>query len=226
MRRRTRRTATRPPAGARCSPIRSGCRSTSAPTDDDQPGRAELGGRVRDGVPDPDLDRRTNWTTIYSTTTGTGGIQTLNITGTGRYVRMYGTVARRRLRLLAVGVPGLRHARHGPPPSPRVDDTARHLRHHQRRAEQDRPPRRRPRTRGYAAPPPRSTATPPPAGPASPADPQWLQVDLGSTQAICKVTLNWEAAYAHGFQIQTSTDATQLDRRSTPPPPAPAASRT
>ncbi|MDX6515274.1 MAG: hypothetical protein QOF12_455 [Solirubrobacteraceae bacterium] len=32
------------------------------------------------------------WTTIYSTTTGTGGIQTLNVTGTGRYVRMYGTV--------------------------------------------------------------------------------------------------------------------------------------
>src|SRR6202000_2372007 len=32
------------------------------------------------------------WTSIYSTTTGTGGTQTLNITGTGRYVRMYGTV--------------------------------------------------------------------------------------------------------------------------------------
>jgi hypothetical protein len=32
-----------------------------------------------------------NWTTIYSTTAGTGGTQTLNITGTGRYVRMYGT---------------------------------------------------------------------------------------------------------------------------------------
>jgi chitinase len=31
------------------------------------------------------------WTSIYSTTTGTGGLQTLNITGTGRYVRMYGT---------------------------------------------------------------------------------------------------------------------------------------
>jgi F5/8 type C domain/Ricin-type beta-trefoil lectin domain/Putative Ig domain len=38
-------------------------------------------------------------------------------------------------------------------------------------------------------------------------DPQWLQVDLGSTQSICKVTLNWEAAYATAFQIQTSTDA-------------------
>ncbi len=31
------------------------------------------------------------WTTIYSTTTGTGGTQTLSVTGTGRYVRMYGT---------------------------------------------------------------------------------------------------------------------------------------
>ncbi len=33
----------------------------------------------------------TNWTSIYSTTTGTGGVQTLNITGSGQYVRMYGT---------------------------------------------------------------------------------------------------------------------------------------
>jgi hypothetical protein len=35
----------------------------------------------------------TNWTTIYNTTTGTGGIQNLTgLSGTGRYVRMYGTV--------------------------------------------------------------------------------------------------------------------------------------
>src|SRR5581483_4086170 len=31
------------------------------------------------------------WTSIFTTTTGTGGVQTLNVTGTGRYVRMYGT---------------------------------------------------------------------------------------------------------------------------------------
>ncbi|GHJ48373.1 hypothetical protein Cs7R123_57150 [Catellatospora sp. TT07R-123] len=31
------------------------------------------------------------WTSIYSTTTGPGGTQTLNVSGTGRYVRMYGT---------------------------------------------------------------------------------------------------------------------------------------
>ena len=33
----------------------------------------------------------TTWTTIYSTTAGTGGTQTLAVTGSGRYVRMNGT---------------------------------------------------------------------------------------------------------------------------------------
>jgi hypothetical protein len=31
------------------------------------------------------------WTSIYSTTTGTGGTQNLTVSGSGRYVRMYGT---------------------------------------------------------------------------------------------------------------------------------------
>jgi F5/8 type C domain-containing protein len=39
-------------------------------------------------------------------------------------------------------------------------------------------------------------------------DPQWLEVDLGTSQAICQVNLNWETAYATAFQIQTSTDNT------------------
>jgi hypothetical protein len=33
----------------------------------------------------------TTWTSIYSTTAGPGGVQTLNVTGSGRYVRLYGT---------------------------------------------------------------------------------------------------------------------------------------
>ncbi|HEV2640351.1 MAG TPA: discoidin domain-containing protein [Actinocrinis sp.] len=37
-------------------------------------------------------------------------------------------------------------------------------------------------------------------------DPQWLEVDLGSSQAICGVSINWEAAYASAFQIQVSND--------------------
>ncbi len=36
-------------------------------------------------------DNGTTWTDIYSTTTGTGGVQTLQVSGSGRYVRMYGT---------------------------------------------------------------------------------------------------------------------------------------
>ena len=39
-------------------------------------------------------------------------------------------------------------------------------------------------------------------------DPQWIQVDLGSTQNVCRVGLNWEAAYATAFQIQLSTNGT------------------
>src|ERR1700723_1666888 len=37
-------------------------------------------------------------------------------------------------------------------------------------------------------------------------DPQWLEVDLGSTQSICQVAIHWETAYAKAFQIQTSND--------------------
>jgi hypothetical protein len=37
-------------------------------------------------------------------------------------------------------------------------------------------------------------------------DPQWLQVDLGATHTLSRVDLNWEAAYASSFQLQSSTD--------------------
>ncbi|MGW4467094.1 DUF1996 domain-containing protein [Micromonospora sp. NPDC004704] len=37
-------------------------------------------------------------------------------------------------------------------------------------------------------------------------DPQWLRVDLGATASISEVVLQWEAAYARAFQIQTSPD--------------------
>jgi beta-glucosidase len=36
-------------------------------------------------------DDGTTWTDVYSTTTGTGGSQTLPVSGAGRYVRVYGT---------------------------------------------------------------------------------------------------------------------------------------
>ncbi|SEP50973.1 discoidin domain-containing protein [Amycolatopsis saalfeldensis] len=36
-------------------------------------------------------DDAANWHPVYSTTTGAGGVQTLSVSGSGRYVRMYGT---------------------------------------------------------------------------------------------------------------------------------------
>lgn len=37
-------------------------------------------------------------------------------------------------------------------------------------------------------------------------DPEWIQVDLGSAQAISRVRLTWEAAYAKSYQVRISTD--------------------
>src|SRR5258706_611379 len=39
-------------------------------------------------------------------------------------------------------------------------------------------------------------------------DPQWLQLDFGSSATFCRVVLNWEAAYGKSYEIQTSDDAT------------------
>jgi Glycosyl hydrolase catalytic core/F5/8 type C domain len=38
------------------------------------------------------------------------------------------------------------------------------------------------------------------------ADPQTLQVDLGSVQQLCAVTLQWEAAFGRAFSLEVSSD--------------------
>jgi hypothetical protein len=136
------------------------------------------------------------WTSIYSTTTGTGGTQTLNVTGTGRYVRMYGTarVGGYGYSLWEFQVYGSIGG--GTGPTCGSDNAALNR--------------------------PASASSSEGAGTAASAafdgntgtrwssqfsDPQWIQVDLGSTASICQVVLNWEAAYATAFQIQVSGDA-------------------
>src|SRR5258708_6637503 len=37
-------------------------------------------------------------------------------------------------------------------------------------------------------------------------DPQWLQIDFGSSKAIDQVTLVWETAFGADYQLQTSAD--------------------
>jgi beta-glucosidase len=137
----------------------------------------------------------TNWTSVYTTTTGSGGTQTLTVTGTGRYVRMYGTARTTAYGYslwefqvygsFATGGGGCgtdnaaaNHAatassveNAGTPASAAIDGNT--------------------GTRWSSAA----------------ADPQWLQVDLATSQTVCQVVIQWEAAYAKAYQIQVSPDA-------------------
>ncbi len=139
----------------------------------------------------------TNWTNIYSTTSGTGGVQTLTVSGTGRYVRMNGT---------ARGTPyGYSlwefqvYGSTGTTPAAGCGTSD---------AAQGRPATA---SSTESAAYPASAAVDGDAGTrwsSAFSDPQWLQVDLGSSQAVCGVALNWEAAYATGFQIQVGDGST------------------
>jgi hypothetical protein len=132
------------------------------------------------------------WTSIYSTTTGTGGTQTLNVSGTGRYIRMNGTARAtpygyslwefQVFSSSASAACGTTNIAQGKTATASSLENATF---------------------------PASNAVDGNTGTrwsSTFADPQWLEVDLGSSQAICQVTLDWEAAYATGFQIQVSPD--------------------
>jgi hypothetical protein len=137
------------------------------------------------------------WTTIYSTTTGTGGTQNLSVTGAGRYVRMYGTARATgygyslwEFQVYGTGGSGTGSTCGTTDAALNQPATASSLENSSFPA---------------SAAVDGNTGT---RWSSAFADPQWLEVDLGSSQTICQVTLNWEAAYATGFQIQTSTDGT------------------
>jgi hypothetical protein len=136
-----------------------------------------------------------SWTSIYSTTTGTGGVQTLTVSGTGRYVRMYGTA-----RATAYGYSLWEFQVYGTTGGSGACDTGSNV------------ALNRPATASSTenAGTPAANAVDGNAGTrwsSAASDPQWIYVDLGSSRSICQVTLNWEAAYARAFQIQTSADA-------------------
>ena len=132
------------------------------------------------------------WTTLYSTTTGDGGIDDLSVSGTGRYVRMNGT--QRALTgygyslwelqvygtssatgtLLSQGKPATASSSEGVfvAAAYAVDgDTT--------------------GTRWASA----FTNN------------EWIYVDLGATATLSSVVLSWEGAYATGYQIQTAASA-------------------
>jgi len=137
-------------------------------------------------------DDTQDWTTIYSTSTGSGGEQDLTgLSGTGRYIRLLGTkrATGYGYSLYTFAVYGSTNA--GP-----------------RSLTMDRPTT-------ASSVEPGSHFTPELATDGDPAtrwasgysDDEWLQVDMGSVQSVSAVTLVWEAAYATGFRIQVSDDA-------------------
>ena len=116
-----RSTATPAPAGRARSATRSGSRSTSARTPTDLPGRAELGGGLRHGVPDPGLGRRHHVDhDLLHHDRHRRHADARPSAGTGRYVRMNGTAARHRRTATRCGssrVQRRRVERHPTPPA-------------------------------------------------------------------------------------------------------------
>ena len=152
----------------------------------------------------------TNWTSIYSTTTGTGGVQTLNVSGTGRYIRMYGTTRATGYGYSLWEFEVFTGGSGGPSPSPSptgsggtgsCGTTNAALGHPATASSiQDSNPAYDP---FYATD--GSTLT---RWSSLSSDPQWIDVDLGGPLPVCQVVLRWENAYASGFQIQLSNDNT------------------
>ena len=134
------------------------------------------------------------WTTIYSTSTGTGGTQTLNVTGSGRYIRMYGTA-----RGTQYGYSLWEFQVYGPASGGGGTCGTTNIALNKTATASSL------ENAGFPA----QDAVDGNLGTrwsSAFSDPQWLEVDLGSTQSICQVVLNWENAYGKAFQIQTSPD--------------------
>jgi beta-galactosidase len=131
------------------------------------------------------------WTQIYATSTGVGGKETLNVSGTGRYVRMFGIT-----RGTGYGYSLWDFEVYGTPAGQTVNlalkkpavsstDEAAGV------------------TAQFAVDGDSNTRW------ASQfLENQWIYVDLGSVQNISRVILSWENAYASAYKIQVSTNAT------------------
>ncbi|MGC0397883.1 hypothetical protein RKD27_000527 [Streptomyces sp. SAI-126] len=136
-----------------------------------------------------------SWSDLRTVTGGDGGTDTLSVSGQGRYVRMQGVH-----RATPWGYSLWEFQVYGTPGTTQPATCS---------------------TANSAQGKPASTSSTENAGtPASAAfdgndstrwssqaaDPQWLRVDLGSSQDICRIDLNWEAAYGKDFQLQASAD--------------------
>jgi hypothetical protein len=138
-------------------------------------------------------DART-WTTIYDTTIGTGGTQTLrSLTGTGRYVRMYG-----RRRSTPWGYSLWEMEVYGTPAD--GDATITNL-------AAGRPTFASTIEDISFAPESATDLSLTTRWSSAFADNQWIYVDLGTLSDLQRVVLRWETAYASHYLLQVSNDA-------------------
>lgn len=140
----------------------------------------------------------TTWTDLKTVTGGDGGIDTWDVTGTGRYVRVQGVTRATGYgyslwEFQVFGPDG------GPGPGGPCGTTNAAL------------------SKTYSASSIQNAELPASAAfdgnngtrwASAAGDPQWVQVDLGSAQTLCKIDLRWEAAYASAFKLQGSTNGT------------------
>jgi len=141
----------------------------------------------------------TTWTTVARVTDGTGGTQRLDVSGTGRYVRLAGVVRATGYGYSLWEFQVLGTAAAGAPAAPAcgtrdvVDGTVATASSVQGAG-----------TPAAAA----ADGDPGTRWSSAATDPQWWQVDLGARTELCGLELVWEAAYGRSYDVQVSDDGT------------------
>ena len=144
------------------------------------------------------------WSTLHTTTTGAGGTETLDVSGSGRHVRMLGTQRATawgyslwEFQIYSAGTGGppdgdvlLSYGKQGTASTSQHDGTC-------WQCTPDKAFDRDPASRW---------ATNPTGGWT---DPGWIAVDLGARAEIHRVVLQWDPAFAKAYEIQVSDDGTQ-----------------
>jgi beta-glucanase (GH16 family) len=162
----------------------------------------------------------TSYTQAYATTTGTGGQQSITVSGTARYVRInlntralaaYG-YSFWEFQVFAGGAttpPTTTPATTTPTTTPPTGGTARLLSYNKpaRASSEQNDAQCNPCTadKAFDNDPASRWATNPTTGWV---DPGWIYVDLGATAQVSQVVLQWDPAYGKAYQIQVSGDAT------------------
>lgn len=140
------------------------------------------------------------WTNAYSTTSATGGQQSIAVTGTARYVRL--NLTQRALEAYGYSLWEFQVFSDSGTTNP---NTLLSYGKPARASSEQNDPQCNPCTadKAFDNDPASRWATNPTGGWV---DPGWIQVDLGATAQISQVVLQWDPAYARSYQIQVSAD--------------------